>query len=210
MPTTPQRFEVALQRNASHFGVRLEASMLSRLSQYYEILHKWNARLHLVAPCSPEEFATRHVLESLFLLPHVRPDARVVDLGSGGGLPIIPCLIAGNNLHATLIESSQKKAVFLREVLRDISANATVISLPFENLPTPETDYVTCRALERLTEKFSTIVDWSPPKSTLLIFGGNALRKQIESTAWRFSAYKIPTSERRFLYVIDRDKSSHQ
>src|SRR2546421_6694537 len=114
-PRSSQRFVIALSENARDFGLELKDSAIARLQSYYELLLKWNDRLHLVAPCSPEEFATRHVLESLLLLRHLPQNARVVDVGSGAGLPIIPCLIMRLDLRATLIESSPRKAVFLRE-----------------------------------------------------------------------------------------------
>src|SRR5713226_7971717 len=120
MPTPSEKFGQALWNNAAEFGIQLRAGEVTRLSKYYELLLKWNARLHLVAPCRPEEFATRHVLESLMLLHHLPQDARVVDVGSGAGLPTIPCLIMRADLRATLIESSRRKAVFLREALRDV------------------------------------------------------------------------------------------
>ena len=92
--------------------------MVGRLGVYYEILQKWNPRLHLVSSCSPEEFAVRHVLESLWILRYLPDGSRIIDIGSGGGLPIVPCLITRDDLTATLIESSQRKSVFLREALR--------------------------------------------------------------------------------------------
>src|SRR5437660_3829911 len=137
-PRSSQRFVIALSENARDFGLELKDSAIARLHSYYELVLKWNDRLHLVGPCSPEEFATRHVLESLFLLRHLPKDARVVDVGSGAGLPMIPCLLVWNDLRATLIESSQKKAVFLREALRHagISSRAEVIAARFEETPT--------------------------------------------------------------------------
>src|SRR3981081_3736729 len=120
MPTPIERFSEALRQRATGFGVNLGNDDLERLSDYYELLLRWNARLHLVAPCSPEEFAIRHILESLVLLPHLSRDALVADVGSGAGLPMIPCLIMREDLRATLIESSQKKGVFLQEALRQL------------------------------------------------------------------------------------------
>src|SRR6266849_10967119 len=118
MPTSIDTFGLALRDHAGEFGIQLGAEEVRRLSNYYELLRKWNDRLHLVAPCSPEEFATRHVLESLLLLSHLPQKARVLDVGSGAGLPIIPCLIIRTDLSATLIESSPRKAVFLLEAFR--------------------------------------------------------------------------------------------
>ena len=53
------------------FELDLSSGTLAQLDAFYSLLTHWNDRLHLVAPCSPEEFATRHVLESLMLLKHL-------------------------------------------------------------------------------------------------------------------------------------------
>src|SRR6185295_11783323 len=94
-------FEQSLVANMGSFNLDLPAEIVKQLGEYYSLLTRWNDRLHLVAPCTPEEFAIRHVLESLMLLPHLSPNSRVADIGSGGGLPIIPCLIARPDLKAT-------------------------------------------------------------------------------------------------------------
>src|SRR5258707_5274888 len=140
MPTTIERFSEALRQRSNGFGVNLDHEDVERLCSYYELLLKWNSKLHLVAPCSPEEFATRHILESLFLLPHLPRNARVVDIGSGAGLPIVPCLNVRADLRAVLIESSRKKAVFLREALRGPNSRerAQITVARFEGAGAPE------------------------------------------------------------------------
>src|SRR5258706_14101230 len=109
MPARIEQFSRALTRHASEFAVQLKREDIAQLTAYYELLLKWNSRLHLVAPCLPEEFATRHILESLFMLRHISPGAQLIDVGSGACLPIVPCLIVREDLAATLIESSPKK-----------------------------------------------------------------------------------------------------
>ena len=197
----------ALVRHAPQYGVRLDAAALAALREYYELVTAWNARLHLVAPCPPAEFAARHVLESLLAAEHIAEGAHVADVGSGAGLPIIPCLIARADLSATLIESSPKKAVFLREALRRAGAHerAKVIAERFERTPAPDAAYVTCRALDRFTELLPKLLAWSPPGSTLLLFGGDSLREQLEQSARAYQALHIPESERRFLFVVDKE-----
>ena len=191
-------FEEALKSNQSVFEIDLAAETVSGLSAYYSLLTRWNARLHLVAPCSPEEFATRHILESLMLLKHLPQDAKIADIGSGAGLPIIPCLIARPDLHATLIESSQKKSVFLREALNTAGRSATIIAKPFEDVAPPDISFVTCRALDQFTEKVPEIIRWAPPGSSLLLFGGETLRRKLSAETREF---RIPLSDRRFLFV---------
>jgi 16S rRNA (guanine527-N7)-methyltransferase len=197
-------FREALSSEAGIYQARLSAETIERLSEYYDLLSTWNARLHLVAPCPPHQFATRHVLESLMLLPHLPQGAKVADIGSGAGLPIIPCLIARPDITATLIESSKKKAVFLREALNRaaVSKSATVIAKRFEEIPAPEVDFITCRALDRFDAKLPSLLKWSPPASMLLFFGGEGLREQIVHMALRFTEIQIPNSKKRYLFVI--------
>src|SRR3954467_10460840 len=175
-------FADALQEHAPRFNIQLNARASGLLREYYELVLAWNARLHLVAPCPPEEFARRHVLESLLAVEHLAAGAHLIDVGSGAGLPVIPCLIVRSDLHATLIESSKKKSVFLREALGRAGARerAEVIAERFEKIVAPPAEYVTCRALDNFTEIFQTLLEWSPAHSTLLFFGGETLKEEIE------------------------------
>jgi 16S rRNA (guanine527-N7)-methyltransferase len=196
----------ALEAHAADYQILITAEAIQRLGQYYELLSTWNPRLHLVAPCSPREFAMRHVLESLLLLPFLAPAASVVDVGSGAGLPMIPCLIARKDIKAVLIEASKKKAVFLREALNrtGTAESATVIAERFENVTQTEIQLVTCRALERFTETLPQLVDWSPSKSTLLLFGGKKIRAAINAAGLSYKEIKIPYSQKRFLFAVKR------
>ena len=199
-------FANALEKHAARYEVELNAQAVARLCDYYAHLSAWNARLHLVAPCSPAEFATRHVLESLLALRYLSENARVADVGSGAGLPIIPCLIVRPDIHAVLIESSQKKTIFLREALRQMGAHTTarVIGERFEKTTTPQADFITCRALDRFEEMFEKLLAWSPPRSKLLLYGGHNICEQIEKNALVYTALLIPESEQRFLFIVER------
>jgi len=150
------------------------------------------------------------VLESLLALPFLPEGARVADLGSGAGLPIIPCLIVRPSLRATLVEASAKKSVFLREALRLLSLNdaARVVNSRFETTEPLELDFITCRALDRFTKIFPKLLRWSPPASTLLLFGGPALREEIEKRSLNYTTVTMPESERRFLFVV-KERSAH-
>jgi 16S rRNA (guanine527-N7)-methyltransferase len=196
-------FTHALQASAGDYAVSLDAESVAGLSSYYELLNSWNPRLHLVAPTSAQEFATRHILESLVLLRHFDDGSRVADVGSGGGLPILPCLIVQKQITATLIESSKKKAVFLSEVLNGLklSGRAAVVPHRFQDVATPDVDFVTCRAVERFERLLPDLIDWAPPSATLLLFGGEGLPTQLAKSGLSMDAYLLPNSERRFLYV---------
>jgi len=202
-PNHLNEFRDTLQRNGAHYELLLDENALARLTAYYELILAWNMRLHLVAPCSAAEFATRHVLESLILARHLQKNARVIDVGSGAGLPSIPNLIVRPDTRATLIEASPKKGVFLREALRHcgISEQANVVVERFEKAPPPVAEYVTCRALDRFSEMVPKLIAWAPRPCTLLLFGGDAVRQEIEKAGLDYSSVLIPDSERRFVFI---------
>ena len=128
----------------------------ARLDRYVELLLEWQAKTNLVAPSTLPHLWTRHIADSLQLLA-LAPLARVwVDLGSGGGFPgvVLACALAetpGALVH--LIERNAKKAAFLREALRLISAPGLVhpkgIEDTVDSIPGP-IDCVTARALAPL------------------------------------------------------------
>ena len=209
MPASIERFREALQDKSADFGVQLTNSDIERLSHYYALLLKWNPRLHLVGPCSSEEFATRHILESLVLIHHLPLNARVADVGSGAGLPLIPCLLLRPDLQVTLIESSERKLIFLREALRHTNSGtpARLIGGRFEVIPVPEVGFITCRALDRFQEMLPKLIDWAPTNCTLLVFAGEALRRQLETMLGLIKVEQIPKSARRFLIIAKPSRS---
>jgi 16S rRNA (guanine527-N7)-methyltransferase len=212
METRIEEFVSALAAHAPDFAIELQAEQIDRLTRYYELLMKWNGRLHLVAPCSPTDFAVRHVLESLMMLKHLPMAAAVTDVGSGGGLPIIPCLLVRDDLQASLIESSKRKAVFLSEALRTLEpvGRAQVIAARFEETPAPRPGFVSCRALDRFRNLVPALMSWAGPQATFLFFCGDELRARFESMLLRPKIERIPHSHGRFLVMGCRKNSSAQ
>jgi 16S rRNA (guanine527-N7)-methyltransferase len=201
MPTPREQFEAALWMNAPHFKTELTDDGVARLGQYYDLLLKWNDRLHLVAPCSPEEFATRHVLESLLVLQHIGGGTQLIDVGSGAGLPAIPCFVASARLDGTLIDSSKRKAVFLKEALHHLglSRRVQVVADRFEKTTVASADIVTCRAIDQFAKVLPELIAWAPANSNLVFFGGEDLFTAVLKLLPAAEKQLIPLSERRFL-----------
>jgi len=198
-------FITGLRANQAAFGLELSDETINRLADYYELVQEHNPLLHLVGPCSPEEFATRHVLESLTLLQFLPTGARFADIGTGAGLPSIPCLIARDDLHAVLIESKEKKAGFLQTVLADcqLTNRAEIVDRQFSEVKRPDVSYVTCRALDKFTDNLPRLLKWSGD-CTLLFFGGPALRQELETRRLRIESRLMPLSSQRYLFRASR------
>jgi 16S rRNA (guanine527-N7)-methyltransferase len=198
----PEKFIETIQNHQSDFGLQLEQSHLEKLSDYYELVRKHNPLLHLVAPSSAEEFAVRHILESLTLLEFLPRGASFADVGTGAGLPSIPCLIAREDLRGVLIESKLKKGVFLREALAKcgLENRAGFINRQFEEISKPPVSFVTCRALDKFTQKLPKLLKWSRG-SDFLFFGGPALREELQKNRVNFREKLMPFAEQRYLFI---------
>ncbi len=101
--------------------VELSPGQIAALEAHYELLVRWNKTVNLTTITSLEEAVERHYCESLFLGAHLPAgNLRVVDVGSGAGFPGFPVAILRPECSVTLVESHQRKAVFLREASRKI------------------------------------------------------------------------------------------
>lgn len=96
-------------------GIAIEPSQQERMLTYLAEFNKWNKAYNLSAVRDPEQMLYRHLLDSLSVLPHVRRKSpkRVIDVGTGGGLPGIPLAIALPDCQFTLLDSNGKKTRFL-------------------------------------------------------------------------------------------------
>lgn len=198
-------FISALTVHQDAFGIDLSARQAERLADFYDLVQKHNPILHLVGPCTPEEFAVRHVLESLTLLSHLPPDSRFADVGAGAGFPSIPCLLVRESLHAVLIESKEKKSSFLREFVTKcgLADRVVVVNRQFSEVPRPDVSFVTCRALDKFAQKLPQLLKWSGD-STMLFYGGPSLRDELLKSGRKFKEYIMPLSHQRFLFVITK------
>jgi 16S rRNA (guanine527-N7)-methyltransferase len=167
------------------------------------LVQEHNPLLHLVGPCSPEEFATRHILESVTLLEHLPKNARFADVGAGAGLPSIPCLIARPDLTAELIESKEKKAKYLESAIAqlELDKRAEVVNKQFEEVKLEDVSHVTCRALDKFVEKLPRLLKWSG-KRKLLFFGGNSLGDALAKYGVKYEKRLMPLSEKRYLFIV--------
>jgi 16S rRNA (guanine527-N7)-methyltransferase len=197
-----EKFIETIQHRQSDFGLKLEKDQIEKLANYYRLVQEHNPLLHLVAPSTEEEFAVRHILESLTLLEFLPRNAKFADVGTGAGLPSIPCLIAREDLRGVLIESKLKKAGFLEEVLSKcaLETRTTIINRQFEEVSKSGAAFVTCRALDKFTQKLPKLLKWSKG-ANLLFFGGTSLGDELRKNRVKFKEKLMPMSEQRYLFI---------
>ena len=188
-------------------GSALSNAQLESLHAYLDLLLKWNSKINLTAVRNPEEIVPRHFGESLFVARQLfpRPIAEsVIDVGSGAGFPGLPLRIWNDAADLTLIESSQKKAVFLREVVRTLGLDRVSIETARAEKAAVRAELVTLRAVERFDQILQTAHGLLKPSGRLALLIGESQVKIAQSALpdldWQ-SPVSIPLSQNRTLLI---------
>lgn len=143
-----------LVAGSSALGVALDAVQQQKLLDYIALIVKWNKVYNLTAVREPEAMIGHHLLDSLAVLPHLAGVRRLIDVGSGAGLPGIPLAIARPEMKITLLDSNHKKTTFMRQACLELGlTNAEVVCERVEQWqPQDKYDAVISRAYSELKE----------------------------------------------------------
>ncbi len=141
----------ALRDGAEALGLHLDDAHRARLSAFAAQLEKWNRVYNLTALREPDDILTHHLLDSLAIVPHI-PEGTLLDVGTGGGFPGVPVAIAQPARPVALLDSSDKKIAFLRQVKGALALhNVSVYCRRVEDWEPPTAyDVVVSRAFSAL------------------------------------------------------------
>src|SRR5258706_4988006 len=185
--------------------------LLSQISVYLDFLLRWNARTNLTAIREPQEIVTRHFGESLFAAQQIparssamTPAATLADVGSGAGFPGLPIKMWVSQLNVTLIESHQKKATFLREVIRALDLSGIEVQATRAEQIAQVFDIVTLRAVERFEQVLPAAAKLIRPGGHLALLISEdqiPVAKTLLSTLKWDEPCLIPNSQRRVVVL---------
>ena len=167
---------------------------LNRLVRYADLLTVWSERHNLVRFAGPQELVDRHVLDSLAAAPFLDSRGRLLDVGSGAGLPGVPLLVVRPEWSGVLLEPRQKRWAFLKMVVRELGLSADVKRMRFQDLRKSEPfDAITMRAVGNL----ETLVAWSRTRLTesgqvLLWTTGDRVDALGALAGWRVLSSRLP------------------
>ncbi len=199
----------------------LNGAQLEQVSAYLDLLLRWNARINLTAVRDPESIVTRHFGESFFAARQLlkkqeaggrkqeadvpgAPAIRAIDLGSGAGFPGLPLKIFAPGLALTLIESSQKKAVFLKEAVRMLALTGVDVFAGRAEDFAATADLVTLRAVERYERALGAAARLVAPGGRLALLVGSPQAARtpqlLAGFGWQ-APVAIPQSSARVLLV---------
>ncbi len=177
---------------------------LDKLDHYRALLLKWQKAINLVAPNTLKEAEIRHFLDSAQLLPFFpEEDSFVsVDMGSGGGFPALVLAILRPNGVFHVVESDQRKCIFMETVSRETSTNLVVHKKRIEQTDIENVDFVTARALASLDSLFEYAYSFNP--KTLIFLKGEMYQQEIDDALekWSFEYELTPSISLKTAKII--------
>jgi 16S rRNA (guanine527-N7)-methyltransferase len=208
-PKTPQ-LEDILRKTEKANGEPFSEYETACLSRYFDLVIKWNARLHLTTLTRPGEFAERHICEAEFAAEKLLDSiSEVWDLGTGLGIPGIPIAIFRPDLKVKLVESNRAKSIFLEEAASQLRlANVEVVRNRIESLEEmPESACLTVRAVERMEKVLAEVLRIGAGCGQILVFGTlqtEGLIRRLLVGGRPIETRLIPGAERRLLIELNR------
>jgi len=196
-------------------GIVLPGNAGERLAAYLALLAKWNRTHNLTAIRDPERMVTHHVLDALVVLPHLpaRAGMRLLDVGSGGGVPGLPLAIARPEWQVVVLDSNHKKGAFLQQAIIELGlANAqAVISRVEDYVPAAPFDVVISRAFADLATFVETSARHLASGGELVAMKGVYPDEELAHVPAGFRVKALPTlrvpglEAERHLVIIERD-----
>jgi 16S rRNA (guanine527-N7)-methyltransferase len=165
----------------------------SKLEEYVKLLLLWNKKINLIGKSTEIEAWNRHVLDSYQLLSYLSKTDRVVDLGSGAGVPGLILSILGIS-EVTLIESDSRKSAFLLKASRVLGLNTELVNARVETLRL-ECDVVVCRAFAKIANILEICNANIFPRKKILLLKGKNVNLEIENAKkiWLFNYSIYPS-----------------
>ena len=162
-----------LGQGVEALGLTLEAEAQEKLLRYLVLIRKWNKVYNLTAIRDESKLVSHHLLDSLAVVPWL-PEGRVLDVGSGAGLPGIPIAIACANRTVTLLDSNHKKTAFLQQAKTELElTNVDVETFRVEGFwPAHRYEVVISRAFAELADFYRAASRLCEPGGRLVAMKG--------------------------------------
>ena len=116
-----EKFYESMREKSMVLGIDFYVEQLDKFYKYMELLIEWNQKINLTAIIEPEEIILKHFIDSITILKYIEKDAKIVDVGTGAGFPGIPVSIMRPDLKITLVDSLNKRLIFLQEVIKELN-----------------------------------------------------------------------------------------
>ena len=196
--------EKRLAQGLQEMGIELAPAIRQKLLKFLQYLEKWNRTYNLTAVRDPEQMIPRHLLDSLSVLPYLQ-GSRVLDIGTGAGLPGIPLALARPALAFTLLDSNAKKTRFVTQAIHELGLkNVQVVQERVEKFhPKEKFDTLIARAFASIPDMLGSSRHLCAPHGRFLLMKGVFPQEELAAVTDGYQA------EVKALHVPGLDAARH-
>ena len=201
----------------------LSKEQLEKFKVYYKSLIEWNEKINLTAITDESEVITKHFADSLSILKYIKNNSKVIDVGTGAGFPGIPLKIANESLKITLLDSLNKRVLFLDEVIKELNLkdintiHGRAEEVAHDKDHREQYDIAVCRAVAKLNVLAEYMLPYLKVGGTFICMKGPNINEEMDSSmkAIKLLGGKIEKVEsfeleenQRNIIIIKKEKNS--
>ena len=208
------------------WNIEIDDIIVKRFNRYYELLIEWNKNINLTAITEPEDVMIKHFLDSSALLKYMDLSGKnIIDVGTGAGFPGIVIKILNPDCKITLLDSLNKRVLFLNEVIKELklesisSVHGRAEDFAHDNKYREKYDIVTSRAVANLSTLSEYCIPFAKVGGMFVPYKSGNIDEEIveakralsvlNSSVTKVEKYSLPcTDYERSLVFIKKDKST--
>ena len=181
-----QKFNQIIKEYAKEISIELDDKKVEQFYMYMELLLEWNEKINLTAITKPEEVILKHFIDSLTIINKIKPNTKIVDVGTRAGFPGIPIKIVKEDVEIVLVDSLNKRIHFLDEVIQKLGLTKieTIHSRAEElgrNKKIRETfDYATSRAVANLSTLSEYLMPFVKVGGNVIAMKGSEIEEELQ------------------------------
>ena len=220
-----EEFNKKIQELAREININFSVEQLGKFYRYMELLLEWNEKMNLTAITEPEEIILKHFIDSLTIVKEIKNKDKIVDVGTGAGFPGIPLSIINETVEITLVDSLNKRLIFLQNVIEELNLkNVTLVHSRAEDFGRNDKyrekfDIAVSRAVANLSTLSEYLVPLIKVNAKCVCMKASEAEEEINNaknaikvlggTIKRIDKFNLPNSDiGRTIVIIDKEKNT--
>lgn len=183
-----EEFSKKMQEYSNEMGILLNEKQINQFYTYMNLLLEWNKKINLTAITKPEEIILKHFIDSMTIVNNIEKNARLIDVGTGAGFPGIPLKIIREDIEVTLLDSLNKRIIFLKEVIKRLSLtkieaiHSRVEEFGKNKKYRESFDYATSRAVANLSTLSEYLIPLVKLEGCCISMKGSEIKEEVQQS----------------------------
>lgn len=220
-----EEFIIEFKKQANLASIEINDTQISMFYEYMLLLLEWNEKINLTAITEPKDVIVKHFIDSILAIKYIKSASSIIDVGTGAGFPGIPLKIMDESLSLTLLDSLNKRTIFLQEVIDKLNLNDVTIihgraeDVAQDNKHREMYDYAISRAVAPLNILLEYLVPYTKVNGNVIAMKGSNAEEEIDLAQNAIKKLNVNIREKaikklpdnsgeRFIIIFNKDKKT--